>query len=58
MYADYAAGYDWEYHVEETNRDLWKVQGLVPPLQGTEAELEWVKENQPVPFEKSKGGLL
>jgi len=50
-------GYDWEYSVEETSRDLWKVQGLVPPMPGSEAEQEWVKLNKPVPFEKAKGNL-
>ncbi|KAF2185625.1 hypothetical protein K469DRAFT_707854 [Zopfia rhizophila CBS 207.26] len=44
-------GYDWEYNVEETDRDLWKVQGLVPPSQGSEAEALWVKENKPIPYE-------
>lgn len=51
------AGYDWEYSVEETSRDLWKIQGMVPPMPRTEAELEWVRENQALPFERVKGGL-
>jgi phenylpyruvate tautomerase PptA (4-oxalocrotonate tautomerase family) len=51
------AGYDWEYSVYETRRDLWKIQGLVPPMPGSEAELEWVRMNEAVPFEKEKGGL-
>ncbi|KAF2256211.1 hypothetical protein BU26DRAFT_472266 [Trematosphaeria pertusa] len=50
-------GYDWEYSLEETNRDLWKVQGLVPPMPGSEAEGEWVRGNRAVPFEREKGGL-
>lgn len=52
------AGYDWEYSIEETSRDLWKVQGLVPPMPDTEAENEWKRLNRAVPFEKAKGGLL
>lgn len=24
-------GYDWEYHIEETERHLWKINGLAPP---------------------------
>lgn len=24
-------GYDWEYHIEETERLLWKINGLAPP---------------------------
>ncbi|CAI6338243.1 unnamed protein product [Periconia digitata] len=41
-------GYDWEYSVLETSRDLWKVQGLVPPMPGTEEEGIWRKENKAV----------
>ncbi|PVH93890.1 hypothetical protein DM02DRAFT_540594 [Periconia macrospinosa] len=41
-------GYDWEYSVLETSRDLWKVNGLVPPLPGTEGEELWKKENRAV----------
>jgi len=50
-------GYDWEYTVEELRRDLWKVQGMVPPMPGTEAEKEWVRLGQAVEFEREKGGL-
>ncbi|OGE46985.1 hypothetical protein PENARI_c080G01159 [Penicillium arizonense] len=24
-------GYDWEFHVDETERRLWRVNGIVPP---------------------------
>ena len=51
-------GYDWEYNVEETDRNLWKIQGIAPPMPGTEAEKEWVLLNRPVWFEKAKGGLV
>lgn len=50
-------GYDWEYSVEETRRDLWKIQGLVPPMPGSEAEALWVRENQAVPFDPVQGNL-
>ncbi|KAJ4294380.1 hypothetical protein N0V90_008070 [Kalmusia sp. IMI 367209] len=50
-------GYDWEYSVEETSRNLWKVQGLVPPMPGSEAEKKWVEENRATEFEAAKGGL-
>ncbi|EKG14337.1 hypothetical protein MPH_08517 [Macrophomina phaseolina MS6] len=43
-------GYDWEYHGLETDRELWRIQGLVPPDRDTEAEKLWVKENKPVPY--------
>ncbi|KAL5378724.1 hypothetical protein DPSP01_008948 [Paraphaeosphaeria sporulosa] len=50
-------GYDWEYSLEETRRDLWKVQGLVPPMPGSDAELEWVRENRAIEFEPARGNL-
>ena len=50
-------GYDWEYSVTETSRDLWKVSGLVPPMPNTEAEKEWVTLNRAVKFDPEKGGL-
>ncbi|KAJ4364980.1 hypothetical protein N0V83_008596 [Neocucurbitaria cava] len=50
------AGYHWEYSVDETSRDLWKIQGLVPPMPGSEAEGEWARLNEAVPFEMGKGG--
>lgn len=36
----------WEYHIAETGRELWEVNGIVPPWQGTEAEKRWRRENQ------------
>ncbi|KAF2108269.1 putative oxalocrotonate tautomerase [Lophiotrema nucula] len=50
-------GWDWEYDVEETSRDLWKIQGLVPPGPGTEAEETWKRENRASGFEAETGGL-
>jgi len=41
-------GYDWEYHIDETDRELWKMQGFAPPHTNTEAEGLWRKENRPV----------
>lgn len=43
-------GYDWEFHVEETERRLWKVNGLIPPPRRSEAEKLWFKENRAVPW--------
>ena len=45
-------GYDWEYHVDETERRLLRVQGIDPPQWKSEAEKMWVRENKAVPFEK------
>ncbi|KAF2092585.1 hypothetical protein NA57DRAFT_49915 [Rhizodiscina lignyota] len=44
-------GYDWEYHLDETERRLWKVNGLVPPPWKSEAEQQWVKTNRPLSWE-------
>lgn len=24
-------GYDWEFHIDETPRELWKINGFIPP---------------------------
>jgi Putative oxalocrotonate tautomerase enzyme len=44
-------GYQWEYHVIESSRELWKIQGLAPPAEGSEAEKMWKRLDRPVPFE-------
>ncbi|KAI9036912.1 tautomerase family protein [Aspergillus affinis] len=44
-------GYDWECHVDETERRLWRVNGIVPPPFGSDAEKVWTKENKPVVWE-------
>ncbi|OIW33900.1 hypothetical protein CONLIGDRAFT_677640 [Coniochaeta ligniaria NRRL 30616] len=45
-------GYDWEYHVDETPTDFWRVQGLKPPPYGSEGMKVWVEANKAVPWEK------
>jgi len=45
-------GYDWEYHIEETDRDLWKIQGLVPPPPGSNEEKIWAEQNKATKWEK------
>ena len=47
-------GFDWEVHIDDTPMDLWRVQGLVPPLPGSEAENAWAKENKPIPNERTQ----
>lgn len=42
-------GYDWEYHIDETERRLWKINGIAPPPFRSEDEKVWVRENRPVP---------
>lgn len=44
-------GYDWEFHVDETERRLWQVNGMIPPQYKSEAEKLWAKENRAVPYD-------
>ena len=44
-------GYDWEYHCDETERGLWKINGIIPPPWKSEEEKVWVRENRPIPWE-------
>ncbi|KAJ5824690.1 Tautomerase [Penicillium robsamsonii] len=41
-------GMEWEYWVTEVSRDLWKINGLVPPQSGSEGEKKWVELNKAV----------
>ncbi|KAJ5911926.1 uncharacterized protein N7473_001229 [Penicillium subrubescens] len=43
-------GMDWEYFITEAPRDLWKINGLVPPPAGSEGEKEWVRVNRAVKY--------
>lgn len=45
-------GYDWEFHIDETERRLWKINGMFPPAFGSEGEKLWFDKNLPVPLEK------
>ncbi|KAJ5086203.1 hypothetical protein N7532_010974 [Penicillium argentinense] len=40
-------GYEWEFHIDETERRLWRVNGLIPPPFGSDVEQLWAKENKP-----------
>ncbi|KAG0647497.1 hypothetical protein D0Z07_6740 [Hyphodiscus hymeniophilus] len=40
----------WEYHMVETERPLWRVDGIVPPEIGTLAEKRWRRENRASPY--------
>jgi hypothetical protein len=44
-------GYAWEFHVDETDRRLWRIEGLAAPPFGSEEEKMWFKENRAVPWE-------
>lgn len=41
-------GYDWEISIDETDRRLWRINGLAPPEFKSEAEKVWIAENRPV----------
>lgn len=45
-------GYDSEYHIDETERLLWKLNGLYAPEFKSAEEKVWVKENRAVPPEE------
>lgn len=45
-------GLDWEMHVEQHERELWRLQGLDAPLPNTEEEGLWVRENRAIPYLK------
>ncbi|GKT46138.1 uncharacterized protein ColSpa_06319 [Colletotrichum spaethianum] len=44
-------GYDWEFHIDETEKRLWRINGLVGPPFGSEVEKMWARENRPIPWE-------
>ena len=43
-------GLRWEFHADETPRDLWMIDGLVPPPTGSDAEKLWARENRAIPY--------
>ncbi|CAM6116665.1 unnamed protein product [Calypogeia fissa] len=43
-------GFDWELHVELHDRELWRVNGMVPPLTNSDGEKTWAKLNKAVPY--------
>ncbi|KAL4861847.1 hypothetical protein BDV12DRAFT_207751 [Aspergillus spectabilis] len=49
-------GYDYEYHIDETERELWRINGFIPPPWHSEAEKTWFRLNKPVPFETDEQG--
>ncbi|GHF00393.1 hypothetical protein GCM10018785_74460 [Streptomyces longispororuber] len=40
----------WEFHADETSRDLWMINGIVPPPEGSEAEKTWAQQNSTSPY--------
>ncbi|KAF2670548.1 hypothetical protein BT63DRAFT_424478 [Microthyrium microscopicum] len=41
---------EWEFHIAETPRSLWRVQGIEPPPSHSEAEKKWMSENVAAPY--------
>ncbi|MGK4578734.1 tautomerase family protein [Kitasatospora sp. HPMI-4] len=39
-----------EFHIDETPRDLWMIDGLTPPPPGSDAEQQWARDNRPTPY--------
>ncbi|ETS77180.1 hypothetical protein PFICI_11054 [Pestalotiopsis fici W106-1] len=37
---------EWESAIYEANRDLWRINGLVPPATGSELEKKWFEANK------------
>lgn len=46
-------GANWEYSILELDRDLWKINGLVPPFPNTEMEKKWVEENRAIEYDEA-----
>ncbi|KAH7138672.1 putative oxalocrotonate tautomerase [Dendryphion nanum] len=44
-------GWDGEFHVNETERKLWMVNGLYAPPFGSEEEKAWTKANKALPWD-------
>ncbi|KAI1717708.1 putative oxalocrotonate tautomerase enzyme domain-containing protein [Ditylenchus destructor] len=44
-------GLDWEVAIEIVDRNLWRENGLIPPLTGSEGEKEWIRLDKAVPYE-------
>jgi hypothetical protein len=36
----------WEFHIDETPRAYWSIEGFRPPPTGSEAEKRWMRENK------------
>ncbi|TVY31404.1 hypothetical protein LSUB1_G008166, partial [Lachnellula subtilissima] len=41
-------GAGWEYFVGETERDMWKINGIYPPDEGSAMEKKWAELDIPV----------
>jgi phenylpyruvate tautomerase PptA (4-oxalocrotonate tautomerase family) len=39
----------WEVHIDDTPRELWSINGLKPPAEGSDEEQRWARENRASP---------
>ncbi|GAA5168766.1 tautomerase family protein [Pseudonocardia eucalypti] len=44
-------GYESELYVQQTDRETWQIDGMVPPPSWSEAERQWGKENHSSPYD-------
>ncbi|KAH7309800.1 putative oxalocrotonate tautomerase [Stachybotrys elegans] len=44
-------GYDHEFHITQSEKDLWRINGLIPPPFESEARETWFRLDKPVPYE-------
>ncbi|KIX99742.1 uncharacterized protein Z520_04378 [Fonsecaea multimorphosa CBS 102226] len=42
---------EWELHIAETPRDLWRTQGLDPPPANSDVEKLWLEKNKAIPYQ-------
>lgn len=44
-------GYEYEFNMDETDRRLWKINGMIPPPYGSKEEQLWVEKDRSVAYE-------
>ncbi|KAK4160640.1 putative oxalocrotonate tautomerase [Cladorrhinum sp. PSN259] len=49
-------GYEWEYHIDETPRSMWKIGGIEPPPFQSEAERKWFELGRAVEWKSEEEG--
>jgi Putative oxalocrotonate tautomerase enzyme len=42
---------EWELHIAETPRNLWRINGIDPPPKDSEAEKIWKEQDKALPYE-------
>jgi phenylpyruvate tautomerase PptA (4-oxalocrotonate tautomerase family) len=45
----------WEVHIDDTPRELWSINGLKPPAEGSDEEQRWARENRASPPLPTRG---